>query len=269
MKNLIVRALSGAIYVAVIVGAVLAGGWWMVALLVLMGLAAIYEVQNMECVPGNTAIKALAYLTALTPVVFVNYKAGFVVLGVLFLLWPAATTLAVASKHGNVTANLKGTLLSAYYPMFGLMSLGLLYFDSDSTWMLVLAVLVMIWLNDTGAYIVGCTFGKHRLCERLSPKKSWEGFWGGFAFCLLGGWCATLIPDLDFLNLWQWMLMGATVSVFATVGDLFESLLKRHAGVKDSGNLIPGHGGILDRIDSLLAVAPVTLILYLVLKNIP
>ena len=127
----------------------------------------------------------------------------------------------------------------------------------------VLAIFVAIWINDTGAYCVGCTLGKHRLCERLSPKKSWEGFWGGFAFAI--GWgiaCYYLFPQVG-LNIYQWILFGAISSIFATWGDLFESMLKRNAGVKDSGNIIPGHGGILDRIDSLLLVSPVIMLFLL------
>jgi phosphatidate cytidylyltransferase len=111
----------------------------------------------------------------------------------------------------------------------------------------------LIWVNDTGAYCVGSTMGKHRLCERLSPKKSWEGFWGGMAFCVIASVIYALIMNYNVLAS---VAFGIIVSLFATFGDLFESLLKRSAGVKDSGKLIPGHGGVLDRIDSLLFVAP-------------
>jgi len=130
----------------------------------------------------------------------------------------------------------------------------------------VLLVFIMIWLNDTGAFIVGSTLGRHRLFERLSPKKSWEGFWGGFIFCLLTGYLANmLLPGYYGGKAWIYIALGAVVSIFSTFGDLFESMLKRAAGVKDSGNILPGHGGILDRIDSLLFVFPATAIfLYII-----
>ena len=115
-------------------------------------------------------------------------------------------------------------------------------------------------MNDTGAYLVGCTIGRHRLFERISPKKSWEGFWGGLLFSAL-----TALAYFYFINneapnfansIVFYIGLGLVVPVFATFGDLVESMFKRSIGVKDSGNLIPGHGGILDRIDSLLFVIP-------------
>ena len=130
---------------------------------------------------------------------------------------------------------------------------------------LALIILALIWINDTGAFLVGCSIGKHRLFERISPKKSWEGFFGGFVFCIAAGAAANLyFTEESWL---QWAVLGAVVSIAATLGDLIESLIKRTVGVKDSGNIMPGHGGILDRIDSLLLVAPATLV-YLLFLNL-
>jgi len=114
----------------------------------------------------------------------------------------------------------------------------------------VLALFIFIWINDTGAYLIGVNFGKHRLLERISPKKSWEGFFGGMLF--------TLASSLVFayfypaLAVGQWAGLALAVSLFATWGDLIESLIKRTLSIKDSGTAIPGHGGFLDRFDSLL-----------------
>lgn len=132
---------------------------------------------------------------------------------------------------------------------------------------LALAMFAMIWLNDTGAFCVGSLLGRHRLFERLSPKKSWEGFFGGLLFCLLAGYLCSAWLHLPVFKTGGWIVYGLIVCVFATLGDLFESLIKRTYKIKDSGKLIPGHGGILDRIDSLLFVAPATLA-YLVLLHI-
>ena len=141
---------------------------------------------------------------------------------------------------------------------------------------LLLAIFLMIWCNDTGAYLAGVSMGRHKLCERISPKKTWEGFIGGMLLCtaaavaayyLLDGLRIGTSPVLPFrgLELWQIIVIGITVSIVATWGDLVESLLKRAAHVKDSGHVIPGHGGILDRIDSLLLVMPWMLFLLILM----
>ena len=135
---------------------------------------------------------------------------------------------------------------------------------------MLLGIFLFIWLYDTGAYCVGVLLGRHRLFERISPKKSWEGVIGGVALSVAGAyvsyyWFNELfqVPDLMV-----WVGLSIVVAVFATFGDLVESLIKRTVGVKDSGNIMPGHGGILDRIDSLLLVAPAVLI-YLQLIVLP
>ena len=131
---------------------------------------------------------------------------------------------------------------------------------------LLLGVFIFLWLNDTGAYCAGRLLGRHRLFERISPKKTWEGFVGGLVACVAAAYAINTwfneffqVPDLT-----TWVGLSIVVSVFATFGDLVESLIKRTVHVKDSGHLIPGHGGILDRIDSLLMVSPAVLI-YLTL----
>lgn len=123
---------------------------------------------------------------------------------------------------------------------------------------LMLAFFAFIWINDTGAFVVGVTFGKHRLFERISPKKSWEGFFGGLFFAMVAGYVASLFsPTISTI---QWVGLALVVSTTATLGDLCESLLKRTLNVKDSGTLLPGHGGMLDRFDSVLLAAPAAVI---------
>ncbi len=130
---------------------------------------------------------------------------------------------------------------------------------------ILLGMLILVWLNDTAAYVTGTVFGRHKLFPRISPKKSWEGLAGGTLLTLLAAfWMDRLMGILITAD---WLVLAAIVSVFGVFGDLTESMIKRKADVKDSGNLIPGHGGVLDRIDSILFVIPVSLI-YLVLKGI-
>lgn len=137
----------------------------------------------------------------------------------------------------------------------------------------VFALFILIWLSDTGAYLVGCTLGKHKLFERISPKKSWEGFVGGCIFAMGGSlllWhlFSTVWPIATATTWWQWLIFSIIIIIFGTYGDLSESLLKRAANIKDSGNILPGHGGILDRFDSLLMCVPVVYIYIEILNNL-
>lgn len=118
----------------------------------------------------------------------------------------------------------------------------------------LLPIFTLIWLNDTGAYLSGSLLGKHKLLQRVSPKKSWEGAIGGALLVVISSYCFHLIfPEVA--KPMEWIGLGILIVFFGTFGDLFESFLKRSAGLKDSGNILPGHGGVLDRIDSLLFVS--------------
>lgn len=116
---------------------------------------------------------------------------------------------------------------------------------------------MLIWAMDSGAYVAGRLWGKHTLISRVSPKKTWEGLWGGVISALLIAIIAALISELSLYRVFLFCVLALITVIFAIFGDLFESLLKRQSGVKDSGQLLPGHGGILDRIDSILAALPI------------
>jgi phosphatidate cytidylyltransferase len=123
---------------------------------------------------------------------------------------------------------------------------------------IIVGFFILLWTNDTGAYLVGITIGRHRLMERISPKKSWEGFFGGTILALTVAW---LISGwLGVINNWEWMIVSVIISVSGTYGDLVESMLKRSIGVKDSGTIMPGHGGFLDRFDSAIISFPLVLL---------
>jgi phosphatidate cytidylyltransferase len=118
----------------------------------------------------------------------------------------------------------------------------------------VLGIIFFIWINDTGAYLVGSFIGKHKMYERISPGKTWEGTIGGVVLAM--AFSFVMVRIFPQLELPHWVVIAAFVGVFGTLGDLVESMLKRLVGVKDSGNIMPGHGGVLDRFDSLLFVTP-------------
>ena len=120
----------------------------------------------------------------------------------------------------------------------------------------VLCLCAFVWMNDTGAYIAGRYCGKTPLAPRISPKKTWEGFWGGLAMNVLVALAISFALSYP-ISILGWIFIGMLVGLYSVVGDLLESALKRAAGVKDSGTLLPGHGGVLDRIDSLISAAPI------------
>lgn len=274
MNNLALRAISGAVYVALIVGATLSGGFWFGLLMTLFALLASMEFTQLtgSMRPGDGAVaNAITATTVVATAATVWFAARSIavvpVIAVLFFL--IRGVLALYDRREQPFMAVGRSFLCYLYIALPLGTFNALYavtgfFSPASRPQLeILMIFVMIWLNDTGAYLVGSRIGRRKLFERLSPKKSWEGFFGGLAFCLLAGVGAGLWMDSQ-VGMWQWVATGALVCLFATWGDLSESLLKRNLGVKDSGRLMPGHGGILDRIDSLLFVAPaVSLFLFL------
>lgn len=273
MKKLLVRALTGAVYVAAIVCSILfTEGWGFTLLCMIFAVPAMLEFMKMT--KGNSGISPL--LAAL------DMCMALLIVPVMFLfdaltqlLWPALIILGILMlargvaqlyvKASNPVSDFAMSVAGVCYvalPLFAAVT----YMLVETPYMLLL-MFVMIWLNDTGAFLVGSAIGRHRLCERLSPKKSWEGFWGGMCFSVLAGvLAATVWPGSSVFGsyIWYYAGMGVIVSLFATWGDLFESMIKRTVGVKDSGKLLPGHGGMLDRIDSLLFVAPASLIYALI-----
>ena len=152
-------------------------------------------------------------------------------------------------KHKNPLGNWAFSMMSQLYVALPFALLNVLAFHNDPAAssvsynpILPLSIFVFIWLSDTGAYCVGSLIGKHRLFERISPKKSWEGSIGGAVFSIASSG--------------QWAGLAVVVVIFGTWGDLTESLMKRQLGIKDSGNILPGHGGMLDRFDSALMAIP-------------
>jgi phosphatidate cytidylyltransferase len=139
---------------------------------------------------------------------------------------------------------------------------------------LIVAVFILIWSNDTLAYLVGSKFGKHKLLERISPKKTVEGFVGGLLGALLAGFAIFMVLkeyrplEAQKYPLWVWMVMALIISIFGTIGDLIQSKFKRQAGVKDSGIIMPGHGGLYDRLDSIIYASPFVYAFLLIVDNV-
>lgn len=270
MKNLMVRTLSGLVLVAVFVGAVLGSQWSFGALLLLILVGGQTEFYKLARETGLSPQRWMGLavgvlLFALNFIVFrqfsrsVTDEAGGAVLYLLLyigLLLPTLFVCELFRRSATPLANLGATLLGVLYvavPLSLLLYVPVL--AGDGVWRpeTVLCYIFIIWANDVFAYLVGMSVGRHRLCERLSPKKSWEGFFGGIAGAVVMGIVAARVLDG---NMWVWAGLALVAAVSGVLGDLVESMFKRAAGVKDSGRLIPGHGGVLDRFDAMLLSAP-------------
>lgn len=257
-KKLLVRSASGIIYVGIIVGCIL---WGIIPFSIMAAAFAICAVIEFEKITHELNSKTIP--TLILDIV------GAVCLTFSWMITPALIwifailcrfILQLYVRSESPLADLSKSMMTQLY--IGV-PLGIMTAMADFGWQglhFILAIFLMIWINDTGAFLVGSTLGKHRLFERISPKKSWEGFFGGLIFNMIAG-ALFFIYGANFfglteMNIYQSVLLGVIVTIFGTWGDLIESMIKRNLKIKDSGNLIPGHGGILDRIDSLLLVIP-------------
>lgn len=274
MKNFIVRAITGIFFVAAIVVCFLNPLAMTFLFAVVTGLT-IWEftglVNERDGVDTNRFISTVAgvyffvamvgFCSGITPsTVFIPYLITIVYLMVTELY----------AKNADPISTWAYTMMSQMYVALPFSLLSVLAFRSTHddilyTWVTPLSVFVFLWINDTGAYICGSLLGKHKLFPRISPGKSWEGSIGGFIFVAAVAvliWHLTGLygyNDLQ-LNVYQWIGLGLVVAVFGTWGDLVESLFKRTLGIKDSGNILPGHGGMLDRFDSSLLAIPAAVI---------
>ncbi len=193
--------------------------------------------------------------------------AGSQLLTLAFLLPVVVLIIALYTSDTGLGNNLAIIVLGIIYIAVPLAIMNYLVFPAMNekiyTYRILLGIFTLIWINDTGAYVTGSLIGRHRLFPRISPKKSWEGLLGGTLLTLTAAlWMRDI---MGMLSRTDWIILGTLVSVFGVYGDLSESWFKRKAERKDSGSLIPGHGGVLDRIDSVLFVIPVSFI-YLILK---
>ena len=270
MKKLLIRTLTGLIFVLVVVGSIWIGPYTFLALFALIAAATLFEFYSLPwAVPVSLPMKTGGCLIGLLmfacSFLWSSGWVDFSILLIPFVLIFGLFILSLYQKRDNPFEELAKAVFGLIYIVLPLSLLNHFAFflpgdDPMYTPTLLLGFFLLIWSNDTGAYLVGISIGKHRLFERVSPKKSWEGFFGGVLFTLI---IASLIASYDdLLSLYDWMAISVIVSVFGTFGDLSESLLKRSLGIKDSGTILPGHGGLLDRFDSILFAGPVA-VLYL------
>ena len=270
-NNFIQRAVTGVLFVIVLVGCILYSRLSFGILFTIISVLSVHEfaqlVSKSSEVSINKTITALggAYLfLALMSFCTQQSVGARVFLPYLgLLLYMMITELYLKKK--NPTGNWAYSMLSQLYVALPFALLNVLAFQNSPETgsvtynpILPLSIFVFIWLSDTGAYCVGSLIGKHRLFERISPKKSWEGSIGGGIFSIASS--LGFAHFFPFMPGWQWVGLAIVVVIFGTWGDLTESLMKRQLGIKDSGNILPGHGGMLDRFDSALMAIPAAVV---------
>lgn len=249
------RVVVAAIGLPVVVGAVWAGGWWLFALVAAAGGRALHELFWMARPLRPVAIAGYAGLFGVLVAVQVSGLA-WAVAALLGSLALAFLVKGLSGTTGSATVTVGVTALGPAWIGFGLGSALLLRDFEGHGFLAALTVLLAVFADDTAAYAVGRLVGRHRLAPTISPGKTWEGLLAGTAAAVAVAFLA-LYEDRDtFLSVGQSLALGLVVAVAAPLGDLFESMLKRDLGVKDTGRILAGHGGMLDRIDSLLFALP-------------
>ncbi len=274
MSTFTTRLISGTVYVALIVLVLLLSMvWGLWLLLSVFAVAGIIEFNRLTGVNRPYIFRIVLDCAAAVWLLYATAQYGMAIshgIGIflpylLYLLYVVCRSTFL--PHQAMLPSLGNSVIGQLYiavPLALTIRLTLVVdpFSSMTQYngLLLLAIFIFIWVNDTGAYLVGSRWGKRRLAPNISPKKSVEGSIGGLLLVLLSAVVLRLLlfPELSWLSI---LLIAAVVAIFGTIGDLFESSLKRQAGVKDSGKLIPGHGGILDRIDSLLLAVPAVYLL--------
>jgi phosphatidate cytidylyltransferase len=265
------RNLPAAIAVGVGLGALILGSlyWQKVLFTVLVLVVVLVAVDEMikALRTGGAAIPRIPMFAGTTAMLTSAYFGGPMALLVALALTVLATIFwrMPGGSVGFVRDVSAGVFLIGYVPLLAGFAILLVQPDSDGPGRVVTFFLVVV-ASDVGGYVAGVLFGKHAMAPTISPKKSWEGFTGSALACI-GAGIAGVVWLLDG-HWWVGAIVGAVAVLTATVGDLGESMIKRDLGIKDMSNLLPGHGGVMDRLDSLLATAPIVwLVLHLLVKG--
>jgi phosphatidate cytidylyltransferase len=279
MKNFIIRAITGLTFAALLIGCILYNP---VSLILLFSIVAGLTIWEFGTIVNNHAGASVNRLISAVAGFYLVFAVGGYQLGMISTreFMPYLLTLIyllvseLYRQEANPLKNWAYAFASQIYIAlpFALLSVLGLHYDSFANEMRYdfiypLSVFIFLWMSDTGAYLVGSLLSRYfpaKLFPRISPKKSWVGSIGGGILCLAAAW-GIYAYEPKYMELWQWMGLALTVCVFGTWGDLVESLLKRQVGIKDSGNILPGHGGMLDRFDSaLLAIPAAVVYLYMI-----
>ncbi len=276
MKNLLIRTLSGIVFAALFLAGLL---WTPIAYCIIFTFAvAVMMCEYIKITLGNTEKFAgvFSVLTGVATFVLFFLTQGYGVDGKWLIILPVAAlclpVIILYSKKKDSYDKSPFLLAGLLYIALPFALTNLIVFDPVTgafDGKVLLVVMIIIWTSDVGAYLFGMSLGQRfgkKLFPSISPKKSWVGYFGGLFLSLAAGWLISLCGLVDFSALHS-VILAFIVNITSTVGDLAESQLKRNFGVKDSGNIMPGHGGLLDRFDGALLAFPAA-VLYILLNNL-
>lgn len=262
MKKILTRTLSGAIYAGLVLTSIYLGS---VAFSILLLVFLVLSIKEFLLLAKNSGYQIHSFLTYFIGIISFSivalYSNGYISAKLLVLIVPLIIFPFIVEMYGklnNPIQNISYYILALIYIVMPLSLMNFLFFkiEGGETYQmgLVLAFFVIIWVNDTFAYLSGMLLGRHKLFKSISPNKTWQGTIGGAIFSLIAAWGFSIY--YDFMDIFTWLIFAAILIIFGTFGDLIESMFKRKFDIKDSGDIMPGHGGILDRLDSLLIAAP-------------
>jgi phosphatidate cytidylyltransferase len=274
------RTIFGFLFAIVVIGGIFLGGMYTAIMLAAVVMLGSSEIANLCINQNDTAIKNIAQSMSIFLFVFLatfaespdTIEAAIFIAPIFFNI---PLLIALFSKKHDYIKLVGATWLSMIFVAFpcGIMMMfyNEYFIGTDKGWLLLIFSIILIWVNDIFAYLTGVSIGRHKLFERISPKKTIEGSIGGAVFTMLFAYLLNrFVLNVyffdNYLSDMQVIFLALGIVVFGTLGDLTESMMKRHAGVKDSGNLIPGHGGILDRFDATFMAIPFIFI-YLTIIN--
>jgi len=260
MTNLASRLLVAAVGLPLVLGILWLGGWW---LFTLVAVAAIVGVHEFVTTARPLRPLGAAIYGGVLLALFGAERGGIIWLlaGFLATFVLGFVLHAISSTRAPTTAALGSTILGSAWIGLGLGFVLLLREMHDQARLIAFAVVLTVFAADTLAYFTGRLLGRHSLAPRLSPKKTWEGLAGGAAAGVFVSFIALYDKRHEYLSVWQAIVLGFVVVIAAVLGDLFESAMKRDLEVKDTGRLLGGHGGVLDRVDALLFAAPAAYLL--------
>ena len=262
MREILRRSITGVLYIVLLLSVVFLSSDAFDFLFMIFGLACIYEYKRLVGLRGYWIF--LAYLVLWWIFIYLIKEFDRTLINTLMIATIAVDIgmlFYLFSKKERQFGTPEKFIAGLFYIGGGCIFLTMIpYKDDNFAQYLIIGIFILIWINDSFAYLVGRTIGRTKLFPRVSPKKTWEGTIGGLLFTLLAAYLMTsydsIISPSAFVNTAQWVTVAAVIVITGSLGDLVESKLNRSAGVKDSGAILPGHGGMLDRLDSLVFAAP-------------